>query len=130
MFVDDEPALATPAQLLLTKMGYDVNATTDPMVALAAITAEPEGYSALVTDSRMPRMSGIELMTSVRKLAPWIAMVLCAGSLGPDERRAAQGLGAGILNKPYTGEQLARAVEEAKAAHAARGGGDVPTPRA
>ncbi|MDI6756524.1 MAG: response regulator [Endomicrobiia bacterium] len=62
--VDDEPGIVKFMEKALVKNGYQVSASTDPRRALEDIAREP--YDVIITDLRMPQMSGIELLEKVK----------------------------------------------------------------
>ena len=65
MIVDDEPDITTTIKLALEGAGFKVDAFTDPKLALASFT--PGKYTMLITDIRMPGISGFELYRQVKK---------------------------------------------------------------
>src|SRR5512146_969267 len=66
---DDEALLATTAEML-SREGYEVITAKDGFEALAALRlGEP---NILISDLRMPNMSGFELLAVVRKRFPAI----------------------------------------------------------
>jgi CheY-like chemotaxis protein len=61
----------------------------------------------LLTDVRMPGMSGLELAMHVRSLEPRLPVLLMSGAALPDRQ------GFDLLPKPFTHEDLIRRTEEA-----------------
>jgi len=69
LVVDDDSIACEHIQLVLGEIGIDADAYTEPLKALeAAKKAHSEGkpYKLIVTDLRMPQMSGLELTSAVR----------------------------------------------------------------
>ena len=64
LVVDDEQGLCAGIQEALRREGYVVDATTDPASALK-LTHE-RLYNLVISDLKMPRLSGLELMNQVR----------------------------------------------------------------
>jgi CheY-like chemotaxis protein len=60
MVVDDERAVAKFAATRLQQIGYTTTMFVEPLVALAAFTAAPQKYDAIVTDLTMPDLTGLE----------------------------------------------------------------------
>jgi CheY-like chemotaxis protein len=93
----------------LLDLGYAVIDTGDPLDAVA-IVDRGEHIDLLLTDIVMPKMSGIELAERVRAASPdtkvlfvsgWAQSIVPAMEFRPDMR---------LLQKPFTSNELARAV--------------------
>jgi DNA-binding response OmpR family regulator len=65
--VDDEIELTILFKAFLTKRGYDVISFSDPLLALEYIKKNQDRHSLLITDIKMPDMSGIELVKKIEK---------------------------------------------------------------
>lgn len=74
LVVDDEPNMAELLEEDLRRRGYDVDAFTKPEEALAAL--RERDYDTLLTDLRMPRMTGLELCRKAGELKPDVPVVL------------------------------------------------------
>ncbi len=64
LIVDDEQGLCAGIQEALRREGYVVDAATDPQAALKL--AQDRLYNLVISDLKMPGLSGLELMTQVR----------------------------------------------------------------
>jgi CheY-like chemotaxis protein len=79
--------------------------------ALAAFTAHPDRFDALVTDERMPGLSGAELIRAVRAVRPSIPVLLVSGYLGPLILERARSAGAdAVMRKPLSTSELAHSL--------------------
>jgi len=77
LLVDDEEALLYTIRRMMARLGYRVEAFSDPVLALRAFTANPQSYDLVATDMMMPEISGDELIIAMRKLRSDIpAMVI------------------------------------------------------
>jgi CheY-like chemotaxis protein len=75
---------------------------------LEAFDANPEGFDAILTDERMPGVSGSALIREVRRISPSIPIVLMSGFVGPSVAHDARELGANdVLRKPLLARDLA-----------------------
>lgn len=72
LFVDDEAEIRRPACDLLTAAGFEVVEAVDGEDALEKIRSGG-GFDALITDLRMPRMNGYELLELVSEKYPELA---------------------------------------------------------
>lgn len=74
LVVDDEQGLCAGIQEALRREGYAVDATTDPQAA--ARWAEERIYNLVVSDIRMPGLSGVDLLRRVRSRHPDTLFIL------------------------------------------------------
>jgi DNA-binding NtrC family response regulator len=65
LVVDDEQGLCAGVQEALRREGYVVDATTDPLAALKL--TEQRLFNLVISDIKMPGLSGLELLTRVRE---------------------------------------------------------------
>ena len=108
LIVDDEEPLVQLATRTLADLGYVPIGFTSSAAALAAFRADPERFDALITDERMPEMSGSALIREVRSTRSSVPIVLTSGYLGATAGEAALALGADeILQKPLSARDLA-----------------------
>lgn len=66
LLVDDEETLLYTIRRMLARLGYQVEAYGDPVLALRAFENAPDSFDAVVTDFMMPHMSGTDLITALR----------------------------------------------------------------
>jgi CheY-like chemotaxis protein len=66
LVVDDEPDITAVFKRGLQLAGFEVDAYTDPVEALNAFT--PGEYELLLTDIKMPNLTGFELYREIRKI--------------------------------------------------------------
>jgi DNA-binding NtrC family response regulator len=64
LVIDDEQGLCAGIQEALRREGYLVDASTDPQAALKL--AKDRLYNLIISDMKMPGLSGLELLTQVR----------------------------------------------------------------
>lgn len=65
LVVDDDPVMVKALSTRLSKDGYDVVSTTDPTEALENL--KQDQFDLIISDIIMPYMSGIELVTEIKK---------------------------------------------------------------
>lgn len=113
---DDEDLRLSTAQVLKLG-GFAVDAFAAAAPALAAIDADWPGL--VVTDVRMPHMSGIEMFRTLHERDPELPVILVTGH--GDVTMAVEAIKAGawdFLTKPFDPEALVAAVDRAATARA------------
>jgi CheY-like chemotaxis protein len=116
LVVDDEPEVRSLTRRLLEAHGYRVLVAVDGADALSLFTSRQGDVALVITDMMMPGMDGAQLSEAVLQLAPRLPVIGVSG-LAHDSRSArAIAAGAGqFLQKPYSADQLLRAVRGAVA---------------
>jgi len=74
LVVDDDDSLRWVTQAQLQQSGYDVAAAADGNSALASIRQAPPDL--VITDLKMPGMSGLELLRKIREDYPEIIVIM------------------------------------------------------
>jgi PAS domain S-box-containing protein len=111
LVVDDEEALVRLTTDALTGLGYVPVGFTSSEEALAAFAAHPDRFDAVLTDERMPGLSGAELIRALRQVRPSVPVVWMSGYLGAAVVRRAREAGAdAVLGKPVARHELASAL--------------------
>jgi DNA-binding NtrC family response regulator len=91
----------------------DLHCFYSPHAALATFAAAPEAFDFILTDLEMPGMSGLDLGSRVRKLAPAIKILLSTESGILTEVEAMQRGFCGLLPKPFPLGTLRQALDKA-----------------
>ena len=81
LLVDDNPDGLVVRRLLLQELGYLVEIAGNGEEALQLFSAAT--FDIIVTDYRMPRMTGVELIERIRKLQPNARIILLSGFVEP-----------------------------------------------
>jgi signal transduction histidine kinase len=108
LIVDDEEPLVQVATRALVDLGYAPIGFTSSAAALEAFRADPERFDALITDERMPEMSGSALIREVRSTRSSMPVVLMTGYLEATAGEAPLAMGVDeVLKKPLLARDLA-----------------------
>ena len=109
-FVDDDPKAGALFSRFCRTSGFQVSTFQSPKDALAAFAQQP--CDLMITDLKMPGMSGIELLGRVRELNPDIPVIIITGYSTVDHAVEALRLGASdFIKKPYDAEALLHQVK-------------------
>ena len=112
LVIDDEELILDIAREILTNNGYDVIITSDGHEGIAMLSKEK--FALLLTDIRMPDITGLEVIKHVRDYNKEIPIIIITGHGTLDVAIKALKLGAqGFLLKPFTNTELRTAVTEA-----------------
>jgi len=109
LLVDDNIRGSTARKTVLEELGHKIHVASSGAEALEQFSQNK--YDLVVTDYRMPRMDGVELITCLRKQQPEIRIVLVSGfvdTLGLNE--ASTGADAVIQKSANEVTHLVRAV--------------------
>lgn len=115
MVVDDEFDIVMIIRRYLEHWGYTVDTFTNPLYAYQKFKANPERYSLVLADIRMPEMTGIRLANMILEVKPDMKIVIMtAFEVAPDELHTHLPTitREDILQKPFRLEQICNAVKK------------------
>ena len=117
LFVDDEPRILTTMRMLF-RSNYELSFAESGQQALELLKTQP--VDVIVSDQRMPGMTGIELLRAARDLNPNAMRILLTGysDLNAIIGSINEGEIFRFVNKPWSNEELTATV--ARAVTAAR----------
>ncbi|HEX3800496.1 MAG TPA: HD domain-containing phosphohydrolase [Verrucomicrobiae bacterium] len=110
LLVDDEQMLLDALRLSLRKQ-FPIETACGPIAGLAALK-NWQDFSVVVSDMRMPEMTGVEFLAKVKEFAPDVVRIMLTANI--DQGTAIQAVNEGnvfrFLNKPCTVEELTAAI--------------------
>jgi putative two-component system response regulator len=109
LVVDDDASIRIYLSALLKKRGFAVTACGSAEEAMSHIREEP--VTVVLTDIKMPNVSGLELLHEIHQLNPEMPVILMTGNADIDLAIEAVNKGAlSFLTKPFNQEYLINAV--------------------
>ena len=113
MVVDDEPDILNIVERSLVRWGYLVDSFDDPEDALEHFKKNPSRYSLIITDIRMPKMSGAELARCAYETRPDMpVMIMTAFEVDKDLKSTLPSIDTkGFLQKPFHVADVCTAVK-------------------
>lgn len=112
LVVDDEKTILELGRRFLASEGFNVEIAAQGMQAMKLL--EQSSFEILLTDIRMPGMSGLELMKMAKSLRPEIIMVVITGHGTITTAIESLKMGAmGFILKPFTRQELLSAIHNA-----------------
>ena len=105
LIADDQEMMRDSLAGTLVREGHEVVATGDGAAALDRLRGQR--FDLLITDLKMPRMTGIELLGEAKKVRPDVPVVLMTAFATVSTAVEAMKLGAyDYIQKPFDGEEI------------------------
>src|SRR5213076_524581 len=112
LIADDDPGLRESLERTLTREGYRVILASDGRGALERL--QGGGIDLVVTDLKMPGLTGIEVLRAAKAIAPDVDVILLTAFGTVEEAVKAMKDGAyDFLTKPFRREQLLKLIDKA-----------------
>lgn len=114
LVVEDEPSVAQALCRVLTlasQEGYHVESCDSGESALACLAGNR--FDLVITDLRMPGMSGLELLEQVRRISPTTRCILITAYGTPHVQDRVDHLADAYLPKPFGMRSFVATVEQA-----------------
>ncbi len=100
LIVDDEKSMRDLLTITLEKSGYDVTAAEGGEAAIEAI--RKDSFDTVITDLRMPRVDGMQVLRAARDLSPETAVIVVTAVASTETAVEAMKLGAyDYITKPF-----------------------------
>jgi len=111
LLVDDNELVAEVLVSLLEDAGNDVVTANSAEQALAIVQSAEAAFDAVISDYRLPTLTGLEVIESVRQRWPAAAAIILSGDTFDPRLHALSDTGVKVLRKPVRRETLAQALE-------------------
>lgn len=113
LFIDDEPAITEMASHILTQSGYKALFFIDGNEALQYFSEHPYDFDIIITDLKMPQISGSELASRCAAINPNIPIILTTGFSEKISLASCRQWGVTtVITKPFSIGQLLATLEE------------------
>lgn len=106
--VDDDPSILAVIKDILSKAGYTISVVPNGVEALRRL--EVDQYDLVITDLRMPEMSGIELITHLQKDATYSKIPIIILATGAESAELGNVKVEARVSKPFVPKTLLNAV--------------------
>jgi DNA-binding NtrC family response regulator len=112
LVADDDAVIREGLRRVLTTEGYEVETVSNGRAALERL--DRENFKLLITDLKMPGMSGLEVLQAIRICQPELPVVLITGYAAIDNAVEAMKNGAtDYLSKPFGNDEIISKVKNA-----------------
>lgn len=114
LLVDDDSQLLELNAVALIRFGYDVDTAEDGAAAWQALHDINVSYNLLITDNKMPKVTGLELIKKMRSEEMTLPVILASGTIPTEELKQYPWLLLdATLPKPFTTAELLYTVKKA-----------------
>lgn len=114
LVVEDHASMREFLRLVLDASGYTVLTADSTSSAMATWREHEEAVTLLIADLELPGGSGLDLCQELAARRPPLRTLLISGHSGEHiEETRGQALSAAFLRKPFSAEELLRAVHHA-----------------
>ncbi len=112
LVADDELSMRQFLEILLKKEGHEVFCAADGQEALSRFQAE--SFDLLISDIKMPKMDGLDLLRKVKEKRPNLAVIMVTAYASPEDAIVAMKAGAyDYLTKPFKLEEIKSVIQNA-----------------
>jgi two-component system, NtrC family, response regulator PilR len=109
LVADDELSMREFLKILLEKEGHDVTTVADGKAALKILSGR--SFQLVISDIKMPRLSGLELLERVKEIDQHLPVVLITAYASPEDAVAAMKNGAfDYITKPFRVEEIKKII--------------------
>ena len=112
LLVDDEPDIVYLFKYVLESRNYDVYGFTNPLEALEHYKPNCARYGLVISDIRMPVMTGFDLLKNLRKIDVNISLILMSAYDIIDFSELDGIKIDGFMQKPITIRELLSTIEK------------------
>jgi len=111
LVVEDEKAVAQLIAMILGGPACKVARATNGQDALSKVGTAPQPFDAIITDHRMPRMTGLQFVQQLRAQNYNGKILVLSAHLTDDDIRAYEELSVDmIMSKPFDFDELQQAM--------------------
>jgi two-component system, NtrC family, response regulator PilR len=112
LVVDDEQGMRDFLKIMLRKQGYQVQTASNGETAISILKESP--FDLVISDIRMPGISGLDLLASAKELYPNLPVIMITAFASPDDAVVAMKNGAfDYISKPFNIEEIKSVVDSA-----------------
>jgi DNA-binding response OmpR family regulator len=111
--VDNEPSVTFSLRHIFNAPRYDLSAVENGDAALARLDSSSECYDIIIVDQKMPHMTGVELVSEMRKRGVTSKIMVLSAHISSEVRATYERMGVHVMfPKPFDVRQLRSAVDQ------------------
>jgi two-component system response regulator PilR (NtrC family) len=105
LIIDDDPSIRNMLSIVLANEGFAVSTVESAILALKRL--KKETFDLIISDIKMPEISGIDLLRKVKSIDPDIPVIMITGFASTNDAVEAMKLGAeDYIIKPFNLDEL------------------------
>jgi len=112
LIIDDDQSILTLLESYLKGIGYDVVCKTSSLDGLKQIESKNNNFDLIITDLVMPDISGIGLISILKKDYPSIPIIAITGKGAEPEKLSMEAKADIVLQKPFEMTHLNKMISE------------------
>lgn len=112
LIIDDNEETLSMIHTYFSKKGYDVVSSSNGLDGLKLFEAEEVGFDLIITDLVMPNISGVAIISIIKKKKPDIPVIAITGWGEHPEALASEAKADLILSKPLELPELERFITD------------------
>ena len=112
LIIDDEEHVLTNLCHFLTDKKYDVVSASDGLEGLKLFENDQQRFDLIITDIVMPQISGMGLISMIKKKSPDTPVIAITGWGEYPEAFATESKADKVLSKPFELSELDKAINE------------------
>jgi DNA-binding response OmpR family regulator len=112
LIIDDNKEILTALTDFLSKKNYNVVSASDGLDGLKLLETEKQAFDLVITDLVMPNISGVGLISIIKKKFPDIPVIAITGWGEHPEALATEAQANRVLEKPFDLSELDIVIRE------------------
>jgi DNA-binding response OmpR family regulator len=112
LIIDDEEPILSNLCNFLNYKNYDVTSASDGFEGLKLFEKDPKGFDLIITDIVMPKLSGMSLISIIKKKSPNTPIIAITGWGEYPEALALESQADRVFSKPFELSELDKTINE------------------
>jgi DNA-binding response OmpR family regulator len=112
LIIDDEEPILSNLCYFLKEKGYDVTSASDGLKGLKLFKEDPNGFDLIITDIVMPKLSGMSLISIIKKKSPNTPIIAITGWGEYPEALALESQANKVFSKPFELSEIDKTIND------------------
>ena len=112
LIIDDEEPILSNLCNFLNYKNYDVTPASDGIEGLKLFEKDPKGFDLIITDVVMPKLSGMSLISIIKKKYPHTPIIAITGWGEYPDALALESQADKVFSKPFELSELDNTINE------------------